>query len=84
MSVGLHVAPWVAGTIATDYFGPIGVVVRDGDYERGMNRMFDALEEKTEALGGNNVVGMDIEIDPYADPPQFRAHGTAAKLAEIK
>lgn len=82
--IGLHVSPWIPGTYAAAYFGPISSLVRDHDYERGMTRMFDELERKTARLGGNNVVGMDIEIDPYADPPQFRAFGTAAKLAEIK
>ena len=80
MSVGLHSASWIAGTCSSAYFGPVIVLVADWDYERGMNLMLDELERQTEARGGNNVVGMLIEIDPFAEPPLYRAEGTAAKL----
>lgn len=81
--IGLHVAPWIAGTHSVAYFGPVVAYVEDSDYESGMMRMFDVLEQETERRGGNNVVGMDISIDPFAVPPRFTAQGTASLLERV-
>ncbi len=81
--IGLHRDPWISGTIVVAYYGAVCVEVRDRDYERGIQRLEEAMQERAESVGATDVVGMEVSVDPFAVPPIFHGVGTAAKLERL-
>ena len=97
--VDLYTSPWVSGTRAAAYFGPISAELFLDDATVG-NRaeawgkaeieLLESLRDKARMLGANAVVGLEVTLDPFAQSKQTRASGlllhavgTAAKLEPL-
>jgi len=93
--VGLYTSPWVSSTRALDYYGPIRVDVflehdRELGYEltypKAQRELFAAIKQKAYSLGGNAVVGVEVQMNPFhvsdtgAVGLQLIAIGTVANL----
>lgn len=94
--VGLYTSPWVSGTRAAAYFGPISseLFLEDDPvesypavYSKAERELFESLCDKAHGLGANAVVGLDVTVDPFARHPKtdvtgLRLHavGTAVDL----
>ena len=97
--VELYTSPWVSGTRAAAYFGPISselfleddsVDDRVEAWTRAEKELLESLREKARSLGANAVVGLEVTLDPFAkaeekDTTGLRLHavGTAAKLEPL-
>jgi len=97
--VELYTSPWVSGTRADAYFGPISseLFLEDNDFEdrsqawgKGERELLESLRDKARTLGANAVVGLEVTLDPFArnsenDATGLRLHaiGTAAKLEPL-
>jgi len=97
--VELYTSPWVSGTRAAAYFGPISselfledssVEDRSEAWSKAERELLESLREKARALGANAVVGLEVTLDPFAkseekDATGLRLHavGTAAKLEPL-
>jgi uncharacterized protein YbjQ (UPF0145 family) len=97
--VELYTSPWVSGTRAAAYFGPISselfledahVEDRSAAWSKAERELLEALRDKARALGANAVVGLEVTLDPFAQAPEtgstgLRLHavGTAAKLEPL-
>ncbi len=97
--VELYTSPWVSGTRAAAYFGPISselfledaqVEDRSAAWTKAERELLEALRDKARALGANAVVGLEVTLDPFAQAPEsgatgLRLHavGTAAKLEAL-
>ncbi len=97
--VSLYVSPWVSGTRAGAYFGPLctEMFVADTKSEKNREKCFINAEKKllllikTKAhkLGANSVVGLEITVDPFHKTEEgtegilLVAVGTAAKLEPL-
>ncbi len=97
--VELYTSPWVSGTRAAAYFGPISseLFLEDDSVEdrveawtRAERELLESLREKARSLGANAVVGLEVTLDPFAqaeekDVTGLRLHavGTAAKLEPL-
>jgi uncharacterized protein YbjQ (UPF0145 family) len=97
--VELYTSPWVSGTRAAAYFGPISselfladgaVEDRSEAWEKAERELLESLRDKARALGANAVVGLEVTLDPFAhvdgsDRTGLRLHavGTAAKLEPL-
>ena len=95
--VQLYDSPWVSGTRAVAYFGPIlcelfvedGVDDRTEAWEKAEGQLLEALRDKAQALGANAVVGFEVTLDPFAKSKtgaaglSLQAVGTAAKLEPL-
>jgi len=97
--VELYTSPWVSGTRAAAYFGPISselfleddsVDDRVEAWTRAERELLESLREKARSLGANAVVGLEVTLDPFAheeekDATGLRLHavGTAAKLEPL-
>ena len=72
--VKLFMGPWVAGTKATAYFGPIDAEafvdnagVKAGPaWEKAELEVMEALKLKASELGANSVVSVELIADPWA------------------
>ncbi len=96
-SVVLYTSPWVQGTRATAYFGPVTSSIflpekKLGErYEYWINGQQDLLQSlcrKAKKMGGNSVVGLEISMDPFAkhdgeEGLYLQAVGTVAKLEPL-
>ena len=93
--VSLYTSPWVSGTRAAAYFGPLNVELfspnpkdqknNERRLNRYMQKLVKGLQDKAYKLGANAVVGLEITIDPFAEEGnkkgvRFLVVGTAAKL----
>jgi uncharacterized protein YbjQ (UPF0145 family) len=97
--VELYTSPWVSGTRAAAYFGPISselfladgaVEDRSEAWEKAERELLESLRDRARALGANAVVGLEVTLDPFArlestDQTGLRLHavGTAAKLEPL-
>ncbi len=97
--VELYTSPWVSGTRAAAYVGPISselvlpddsVEDRSAAWTRAERELLESLREKARSLGANAVVGLEVTLDPFAkaeekDVTGLRLHavGTAAKLEPL-
>jgi len=89
--VELYTSPWVGGTKAAVYFGPIisEIFIPDEeDWTNATARLYESLREKARLLGANAVVGIESSVDPFATRDGvsgllYRAGGTAAVLEPL-
>ena len=97
--VELYTSPWVSGTRAAAYFGPISselfledsaVDDRSEAWAKAERELLESLRDKARGLGANAVVGLEVTLDPFAhhnetEAPGLRLHavGTAAKLEPL-
>jgi uncharacterized protein YbjQ (UPF0145 family) len=97
--VELYTSPWVSGTRAAAYFGPISselflqddqVEDRSEAWTKAERELLESLRDKARLLGANAVVGLEVTLDPFAHAPEsdatgLRLHavGTAAKLEPL-
>ena len=97
--VELYTSPWVSGTRAAAYFGPISseLFLEDDSVEDRVEawtcaerELLESLREKARSLGANAVVGLEVTLDPFAQDGEkettgLRLHavGTAAKLEPL-
>ena len=97
--VELYTSPWVSGTRAAAYFGPISselfledasVEDRSAAWAKAETELLESLRDKARGLGANAVVGLEVTLDPFArcaetDATGLRLHavGTAAKLEAL-
>ena len=97
--VELYTSPWVSGTRAAAYFGPISselflednaVEDRSEAWTKAERELLESLRDKARTLGANAVVGLEVTLDPFArsaetDKTGLRLHavGTAAKLEPL-
>lgn len=97
--VELYTSPWVSGTRAAAYFGPISseLFLEDNSVEdrteawtKAERELLESLRDKARSLGANAVVGLEVTLDPFAraaesDATGLRLHavGTAAKLEPL-
>lgn len=94
----LYTSPWVSGTRAAAYFGPIstelfledeGIDDRSEAWSKAERELLESLRDKARALGANAVVGLEVTLDPFAVSDKgtsgLRLHavGTAAKLEPL-
>jgi uncharacterized protein YbjQ (UPF0145 family) len=96
--VELYTSPWVSGTRAAAYFGPINTELfleddlvddRSAAWSKAERELLEALRDKARALGANAVVGLEVTLDPFAKSEsgetglRLHAVGTAAKLEPL-
>ena len=97
--VELYTSPWVSGTRAAAYFGPISselflqddqVEDRSSAWTKAERELLESLRDKARLLGANAVVGLEVTLDPFAratdsEATGLRLHavGTAAKLEPL-
>ncbi len=97
--VELYTSPWVSGTRAAAYFGPISselfleddsIEDRSAAWTKAERELLESLRDKARTLGANAVVGLEVTLDPFAhqaekDVTGLRLHavGTAAKLEPL-
>ncbi len=96
--VELYTSPWVSGTRAAAYFGPIstelflkdeGIDDRSEAWAKAERELLESLRDKARALGANAVVGLEVTLDPVAVTDEgetglkLHAVGTAAKLEPL-
>lgn len=97
--VELYTSPWVSGTRAAAYFGPISseLFLEDDSFEdrsaawsKAERELLESLRDKARTLGANAVVGLEVTLDPFARAAEtevtgLRLHavGTAAKLEPL-
>ncbi len=97
--VELYTSPWVSGTRAAAYFGPISseLFLQDDQVEdrfsawtKAERELLESLRDKARLLGANAVVGLEVTLDPFArasdsEATGLRLHavGTAAKLEPL-
>jgi uncharacterized protein YbjQ (UPF0145 family) len=97
--VELYTSPWVSGTRAAAYFGPISseLFLEDASVEdrteawtKAERELLESLRDKARALGANAVVGLEVTLDPFAHAAEtnatglkLHAVGTAAKLEPL-
>lgn len=96
--VSLWTTPWVSGTRAAAYFGPVNVEVFSASPKSSknntrrlngaMSKLLRNLQDKAYKLEANAVVGIEVTIDPFAeekgkDGVRFNVIGTAARLEPL-
>lgn len=97
--VELYTSPWVSGTRAAAYFGPISSELflpddsledRSAAWSRAERELLESLRDKARTLGANAVVGLEVTLDPFASAEdkevtglRLHAVGTAAKLEPL-
>lgn len=93
--IKIYTSPWVQGTRAAAYFGFVEYELsraRPQNAERRQEIMLKSfidiltgLRAKVLDLGGNAIVGLEIDADPFVlgDIIHWLARGTAAKLEPL-
>ena len=97
--VELYTSPWVSGTRAAAYFGPISSELflpddsledRTAAWTWAERELLESLRDKARTLGANAVVGLEVTLDPFAHDEdkegtglRLHAVGTAAKLEPL-
>jgi uncharacterized protein YbjQ (UPF0145 family) len=87
--VEIYPTPWVAGTKASRYLGPIHatVMVRcevPQCWQAGFRRVITKLQEQSWEMGGNAVVAVEVTLDPFArQGVRLVACGTATELVPL-
>lgn len=89
-SVEFYASPWVSGTRAAVYWGPVSaelIAALGMDFERAQAELLEDLRaEALERTGGkaNAIVGLEVTVDLWdAQGPRFRAVGTMALLEPL-
>lgn len=96
--VTLYTSPWVSGTRAAAYFGPISmdlfrpdseITDREQDWTKAETELLEGLRLKASLLGANSIVALEVTLDPFARKqgvPGLSLHaiGTAAKLEPLR
>ncbi len=89
--VELYTSPWVSGTRAAAYFGPISselflsddsIEDRTAAWTRAERELLEALREKARTLGANAVVGLEVTLDPFAQSTEEK-EGTGLRLHAV-
>ena len=90
--IKIYTSPWVSGTRAAAYFGPVTHEITQTrpknmkQREKVMVGSFvlslSGLRVRVLDLGGNAIVGLELQVDPfvYGDIIHWVATGTAARL----
>ena len=82
--VSVYSSPWITGTRATAYYGPLSSnSFFATDWDTTITAGFDDIRKAAAILGANAIVGTEIHIDPFADPPTLQIIGTAAELVPL-
>lgn len=97
--VDLYTSPWVSGTRAAAYFGPISselfledssVASRADAWAKAEVELLESLRDRGRVLGANAVVGLEVTLDPFSHCKEtgapgllLQAVGTAAKLEPL-
>jgi uncharacterized protein YbjQ (UPF0145 family) len=97
--VELYAGAWVPGTRAEAYFGPISseiflrdaeVMDRVGEWTEAQLDLLELLRERARLKHANAVIGVEMNLDPFARCPRsgaiglhLYAMGTAARLERI-
>ena len=97
--VELYDKPWVGGTRAAAYFGPImgecflpddENIDRSDSWSKAVLELLEKLRAMASVLGANSVVGVEVTLDPFALCPttgekglKLLAVGTAALLEPL-
>ena len=85
--VELYTSPWVSGTRAAAYFGPISselflqddqVEDRSSAWSKAERELLESLRDKARLLGANAVVGLEVTLDPFARAQRLRRDGAPA------
>ena len=87
-------SPWISGTRAAKYFGPISasgfIAYRKSTSKlsRALRNFEPRMREKASALGANTIVGFELSLDPFAYRRgrrglKWHANGTAALLEPL-
>ena len=89
--VELYTSPWVSGTRAAAYFGPISselfladdsVEDRTTAWMRAERELLESLRDKARTLGANAVVGLEVTLDPFAQSTNS-SEGTGLRLHAV-
>ena len=74
--VDLYASPWVSGTRADAYYGPISVeryfpnsLGRGSELDDLISASEEELRALARALGANSVIGVEVTFDPFFDFP---------------
>jgi len=90
--IKIYTSPWVSGTRAAAYFGPVshelsrvrppGKKQREKAMLEGFVEILTGLRVIVLDMGGNAIVGLELQVDPFmsGDSIYWIATGTAAKL----
>lgn len=84
--IHLYTSPWVTGTRADGYYGALAANAyyeKSSELENAIITAFCDIQKQCSALGGNSLVGVEVTIDPYGDPPYVHVVGTGAKLVPL-
>ena len=95
--VEVYTSPWVSGTRAAAYFGPVSTAIfladedtedRVKDWLRLELELMDSIKQKAHNLGANAIVGIEVTLDPFAEQEgkvglRLHAVGTAARLESL-
>lgn len=84
--IHLYTSPWVNGTRAANYFGPVGSKVtyeKSSELGNAIVKACDEITATCSVMGGNAVVGVEITIDPFSDEPYVHIAGTSALLVSL-
>ena len=84
--IHLYTSPWVSGTRAENYFGPVHARVeyeKTRELEDAIIAAFNSIQKQCSVLGGNSLVGVEITIDPFSTPAFVAIVGTGAKLVSL-
>ncbi len=93
--IKIYTSPWVSGTRAAAYFGPVSHEfsrVRPPGKKQREKFMLDSFVEILTGLrvivldmGGNAIVGLELQVDPFirGNGISWVATGTAAKLEAL-
>jgi predicted component of type VI protein secretion system len=89
--VELYTSPWVSGTRAAAYFGPISselfledasVEDRSAAWTKAERELLESLRDKARGLGANAVVGLEVTLDPFAQSTNS-SEGTGLRLHAV-
>ena len=84
--IGLWASPWVSGTRAKSYMSPY-TIYRSGQHLNALlNACVKAFQAKAASIGATDVTAVEINIDPWPEPPakwKVVMTGTPAILVDL-
>ena len=83
--VHMYTSPWVSETRASAYYGPVtgDAFCVDRNWDLAIESALASIRNAAATLGGNSIVGIELFLDPFAEPPYVHAVGTAATLVPL-
>lgn len=77
--------PWVGGMQVRGWFGPVECdrEVIGKSWEEAVYDLREDAAEKAREMGGNAVVGIEIECHPWCAPAKISLKGTVARLEPL-